>query len=47
MKKEYPPKGTQINERFYDTDMLTLENLGKQYVITDFMAVLQYEHVYK
>ncbi len=34
--KEYFPNGTPIDEWFYNTDVPELEELGKQYVLTDY-----------
>lgn len=36
MKKEHFPDGTEINEWFYNTQVATIEELGKPYVITDY-----------
>lgn len=36
MKKEYFPDGTVIDEWFYDTKVPSLEELGTQYIITDY-----------
>ena len=35
-KHESFPDGTLIDNWFYDTDIPSLDNLGKQYVITDY-----------
>jgi polygalacturonase len=38
-QNNYFPDGTKISEWFFNTKRLTLENLGKQFVIADFGAV--------
>ena len=39
MKKEFFPDGTPIDEWFYQTDIPKREELGKQYIITDYGIV--------